>query len=129
MHEHFHSFGISGSQWGILRNLHRAEEAGEDGLRLTDLSQRLLIRPPSVTGVVARLEQAGLVIRKSIPDDLRAKRVALTAKGRATVERVLTVHGKKIARLMAALTLAEQEQLALLLTRLGDSLQVAAGPD
>jgi hypothetical protein len=45
------------------------------------------------------------------------------------VERVLTVHGKKIARLMAALTLAEQGQLAHLLTRLGDSLQVAAGPD
>jgi len=129
MHGHFQSFGISGSQWGILRNLHRAEEAGENELRLTDLSQRLLIRPPSVTGVVARLEQVGLVLRKSTPDDLRAKRVALTAKGRALVERVLTVHGKRIARLMAALTRGEQEQLTHLLMRLSDSLEVAAGPE
>src|SRR5947209_3784496 len=75
MHSHFQGFGISGSQWGVLRNLHRAEEAGDSGLRLTDLSQRLLIRPPSVTGVVDRLEQAGLVRRSGVPDDLRAKRV------------------------------------------------------
>jgi DNA-binding MarR family transcriptional regulator len=128
MQSHFQGFGISGSQWGILRNLHRAEEAGESGLRLTDLSQRLLIRPPSVTGVVARLEQVGLVSRQSMTDDLRAKRVALTAAGRALVERVLEVHGKRIARLMAALTKTEQAELADLLTRLSDSLQAAAGP-
>src|SRR5262245_55410997 len=60
---YFARFGISGSQWGVLRQLHRAEQEGLHGLRLTDLSERLLIRPPSVTGVVDRLERAGLVMR------------------------------------------------------------------
>src|SRR5918911_5429156 len=78
MQPYFARFGISGSQWGVLRNLHRAEQEGLAGLRLTDLSERLLIRPPSVTGVVDRLEAGRLVVRVAEPSDLRAKRVALT---------------------------------------------------
>src|SRR5438876_6901850 len=63
MQHYFGRFGISGSQWGLMRTLHRAEQDGQAGLRLTDLSDRLLIRPPSVTGAVDRLERAGLVVR------------------------------------------------------------------
>src|SRR5579871_4812252 len=126
MESHFHAFGISGAQWGVLRNLHRAESEGGGGLRLTDLSQRLLIRPPSVTGVVDRLEEAGLVLRASVADDLRAKRVALTAAGRALVERVLAVHARQVARVMGGLTGEEQRELNRLLTRLGEHLQLPA---
>src|SRR5438045_9539495 len=67
MQPYFAGFGISGSQWGVLRNLHRAEQAGQTGLRVTALSERLLIRPPSVTGVVDRLQRAGLVARAEYP--------------------------------------------------------------
>src|SRR5690242_17939380 len=57
MQPQFARFGISGSQWAALRALHRAEQEGHEGLRITDLSDRLLIRPPSVTGVIDRLER------------------------------------------------------------------------
>src|SRR6516164_9909689 len=103
MHPYFAQFGISGAQWSVLRNLHRAEQEGLAGLRLTDLSERLLIRPPSVTGVVDRLERAGLVVRGGSPTDLRAKQVALTDLGRELVERVLRVHGKQIDRVLGVL--------------------------
>src|SRR5438309_5582749 len=86
MQHYFAQFGISGAQWGVLRNLHRAEQEGLAGLRLTELGERLLIRPPSVTGVVDRLERVGLVKRDGLPADLRAKQVVLTLKGRQTVE-------------------------------------------
>jgi len=125
MQGHFMAFGISGSQWGVLRNLHRSEEQGEKGLRLTDLSERLLIRPPSASGVVDRLEEAGLVHRASDAGDLRAKRVVLSAEGRSLVERVLTVHARHVASVMAGLSADEQEQLHRLLTRLGESLQLS----
>src|SRR5437016_2507823 len=64
MQPYFARFGISGAQWGVLRNLHRAEQEGIPALRLTDLSERLLVRPPSVAGVVERLERSGLVARQ-----------------------------------------------------------------
>src|SRR6188768_4048112 len=57
MGPYFAARGISASQWGVMRALHRARADGVDGLRLTDLSERLLIRPPSVTGVIDRLQR------------------------------------------------------------------------
>src|SRR5437764_13681043 len=87
MQPYFARFGISGSQWGVLRTLHRTAEDAKAGLRLTDLSERLLIRPPGVTGVVDRLERMGLVHRDASPTDLRAKQVSLTQKGRHLVDR------------------------------------------
>src|SRR4051794_12034122 len=91
MQPYFARFGISGSQWGALRTLHRAEQEGLPGLRLTDLGDRLLIRPPSVTGIVDRLQRAGLVVRDGAPEALREKLVALTERGRQLVSQVLEV--------------------------------------
>src|SRR5262245_25784325 len=86
MQPYFARFGITGSQWGVLRNLQRANTGGLSGLRISDLSEKLLIQPPSVTGVVDRLERAGLVERKPDPDDLRATLVGLTTSGRQLVK-------------------------------------------
>lgn len=123
MQPYFARFGISGSQWGVLRLLHRAQQEGTPGLRLTDLSERLLIRPPSVTGVVDRLERAGLVVRDGSPTDLRAKHVALTQNGRQLVERVLVMHGQQMNTLMGGLSAAEQTELNRLLAQLGRHLE------
>jgi DNA-binding MarR family transcriptional regulator len=129
-HAYFAQFGLSGSQWGVLRNLHRAEQEGRPGLRLTDLSERLLIRPPSVTGVVDRLERAGLVVRGGSPTDLRAKQVALTDLGRELVERVLRVHGKQIDRVLGVLAPDELTEFHRLLSLFRQHLEglLAAGP-
>jgi DNA-binding MarR family transcriptional regulator len=118
MNPYFARFGISGAQWGVLRQLHRAEQEGITGLRLTDLSDRLLVRPPSVTGVVDRLERSGLVQRDSVSTDLRAKQVRLTTRGRAVVERVLEVHPSQIDRVMSGLNQKEQGELGRLLYKL-----------
>jgi DNA-binding MarR family transcriptional regulator len=123
MNPYFARFGISGSQWGVLRNLHRAEQDGRPGLRLTDLCAMLLVRPPSVTGVVDRLERAGLVRREGVPTDLRAKQVSLTGRGRQLVRQVLAGHPDQIARVMAGVSPAEEKQLALLLRRVGRHLE------
>jgi DNA-binding MarR family transcriptional regulator len=123
MQSYFARFGLSGAQWGVLRNLHRAEQEGLPGLRLTDLSDRLLVRPPSVTGVVDRLVRAGLVVRDESPFDLRAKQVALTAKGRRLVEQVLTVHGRQIDSVLGVLSSAEQKELHRILAVLGQHLE------
>lgn len=123
MQPYFARFGISGSQWGVLRTLHRAGQEGLPGLRLTDLSERLLIRPPSVTGVVDRLERAGLVVRDGSPTDLRVKQVALTPRGRELVERVLAIHAGQMDTVLGGLSLAEQGELYRLLQRLGQHLE------
>jgi DNA-binding MarR family transcriptional regulator len=123
MQPYFAQFGISGSQWGVLRTLYRTDQEGLPALRLTDLSERLLIRPPSVTGVVDRLERAGLVVRDGSPTDLRAKQVALTGQGRALVEKILAIHARQIDAVLGGLSAAEQASLHQLLHRLGLHLE------
>jgi DNA-binding MarR family transcriptional regulator len=122
MQPYFARFGISGAQWGVLRTLHRAELEGLAGLRLTDLSRRLWVRPPSVTGLVDRLERLGLVRRQASAEDHRAKQVALTAEGRQLLERVLVSHEKQIARVMGGLSAEEQAELGRLLAALSGHL-------
>ena len=122
MQPYFAGFGVSASQWAVLRTLQRAEQENVLGLRLTDLSDRLFIRPPSVTGVIDRLVRAGLVARKTSTDDLRAKLVRLTPKGRDLLERALASHAKQMSRVLGGLNTEEQLQLRRLLLNLGQHL-------
>src|SRR5260370_14195643 len=123
MQHYFARFGISGSQWGLLRTLHRAEQEGHTRLRLTDLSDRLLIRPPSVTGAVDRLERAGLVARDFATVDHRSKLVNLTRKGRQLIDLGLAVHERQIAMVLGGLNHPEQTEFHRLLRRLGQHLE------
>lgn len=122
MEPYLSQFGISGAQWGTLRTLQRAKEEGLEGLRLKDLGQRLLIHPPSVTGVVDRLERMGLVARATSTDDLRAKQVRLTPAGIVMIERVQQGHAEQVRRIMGGLSAPEQSQLQVLLQRIGEHL-------
>ena len=128
MEPYFARFGISGTKWGAMRALWRAEREGSGGLRMSELSDRLLVRPPSVTGVVDRLEREGLVARDAAADDLRAKRVRLTPKGRRLVEQVLAVHAGQIDRVMDGLDSDEQAAFHKLLDRMCGHLQTLMDP-
>jgi DNA-binding MarR family transcriptional regulator len=129
MDPYFARFGISGAQWGVLRALQRAEDEGLEGLRLTDLGRRLLVRPPSVTSVVDRLERMGLVARTPTAGDLRAKQVTLTPAGRELLARVLEHHPAQIQATLACFDEAEQQALHRLMQKLAahlESLEVPA---
>lgn len=120
---YFELHGISGAQWGVLRTLSRAERAGIPPLRLTDLGERLLVRPPSVTAVVNRLEEMRLVVRRSDASDQRAKTVELTRAGRALLARVEKRHPARMRELLDGLADAEVRTLHRLLQRVADRLE------
>jgi DNA-binding MarR family transcriptional regulator len=126
MQPYFGRFGISRSQWACLRVLHRAEQDGLKGLRPVDLGRRLLIRPPSVTGLIARLRYMGYVQSYASSTDLRGKEVCLSDSGRKLVERILQVHGSQVAAVMGGLDPTEQKQFLHLLQRLSEHLELIA---
>lgn len=132
MRPYFLQFGLSQSQWAILRVLYRAEEEGRtDGLRLVELGQRLLVQPPSVTTLVRRLEKAGLVCHAAAPHDRRGIQLGLTIHGRELVQRVLLVHRDQIRHVVGGLDDRELALFCSLLERLNNHLATAAarGPD
>ena len=123
MREYFERFGISGAQWGVLRVLHRDELDGNRGVRLTDIGHRVLITPPSVTGVVNRLEKLGWVTRKASAEDQRSKFVVLTASGRRMIAKVKQGHRARVHAVMAGLSQDELRDLHILLGQLSKHLQ------
>jgi DNA-binding MarR family transcriptional regulator len=115
---YFARFGISASQWGILRVLQRAELKGEAELPLKGVSERLLVQPPSVTGVVDRLERQGLVKRSPSVTDARVRNLGLTRRGRELMGKVLAQHADRIQSLFSPLQAGEQEAMLQFLQRL-----------
>jgi DNA-binding MarR family transcriptional regulator len=126
MEPYFARYGVSGTQWGVLRTLHGLEGRGQPEPRLTDLGHQLLVRPPSITGAVDRLQRLGLVHRSASSTDQRAKHVRLTPAGRALVDRVLEHHREQLERVLGGLAPPEQIQLQSLLSRLESHLQPMA---
>jgi DNA-binding MarR family transcriptional regulator len=55
-------------------------------LRLTALAEREAVSQPAMTGLVSRLQRAGLVTRGADPTDGRAVLVELTAEGCALIQ-------------------------------------------
>src|SRR3712207_1846941 len=76
----FEEHGVTGAQFGVMRCV---VDAGPDGVMLTDLSRRLMVTCGNITGVVDRLEQAGLLRRERDPSDRRVVRAQVTPQGLA----------------------------------------------
>lgn len=55
--------------------------AREDGLTQSEIAERLSVQGATVTNMLQRLEEAGLVIRRRDPEDNRLVRVYLTEAG------------------------------------------------
>jgi DNA-binding MarR family transcriptional regulator len=118
MTPHFARFGITGAQWAVLRALQRAETEGLDGLHPSNLGQRLLVKKPSVTGVVERLRQSGWVFSREDPSDHRSKKISLTPEGRRLMRRVLKHHPVQQQKMLACLSLTERRRLERLSEKL-----------
>lgn len=60
----------------------------EEGMTQLELSQRMGCEPPTITNMIKKLEEYGLLYRKRDPEDGRVSRVYLTSEGRALQEPV-----------------------------------------
>ncbi len=67
-------------------------EAGEQGIRMTDLARHVVLSKSGLTAVVDRLEKRKWLKRVADPDDRRATRITLTAAGEKVFRRAAEVH-------------------------------------
>ena len=103
---------MSRPQWRCLPSCTGPKRKGRTACACTSWESGWLFRPPSVTGVVDRLERDGLVARSKTEGDRRVRRVRLTAAGRALRKRLLAVHARQIQKVMSGLDAREQATLA-----------------
>jgi DNA-binding MarR family transcriptional regulator len=77
----------------------------------SELAVRERIQRPTVTRILARLEEAGLVTRTADPQDRRSSLVAATAAGRALMEESRTRKTAFLARRLEGLDPADRATL------------------
>jgi DNA-binding MarR family transcriptional regulator len=70
------------------------------------------VKPPSMTRIVAALEERGLVTREPSPDDGRVVHVVVTAEGRRTYEEYQQRRDEWLHRRLKGLTGEERAVLA-----------------
>jgi len=112
--------GVSRAEAGILSSL--AVEA----TRITDLASSQALAQPTVTQLVGRLEERGLVTRERHPDDGRVVLVTLTDDGQAALDALRAEYRTVIREHLAGRSDAEVCALAAatdVLQGLIDSLQ------
>jgi DNA-binding MarR family transcriptional regulator len=107
-------FATTLPRFDLMAQLERAPE----GLKMGDLSRRMMVTGGNVTGIVDALEHEGLVTRIADRSDRRALRVRLTAEGRRQFARMAAAHEGWIERLFAGLNRREKDELCRLLARL-----------
>lgn len=78
-----------------------------DGVRQTQLANRIGLEDPSLVRVIGELRAAGLVERRPDPTDRRAKALHLTDKGRALVVEVEEELNALRARVLGSLVPAD----------------------
>lgn len=117
--ETFARHGLDSSSFDVLATLLRSGSP----YRLTPaiLARDSMVTTSAVAQRLNKLETRGLVSRESNPADGRGTVVALTTVGRQLIEAALPDHLATERAITAALSDAEQAQIAALLQRLADA--------
>jgi DNA-binding MarR family transcriptional regulator len=115
--------GLSGAQLFVLQQLD--EQAARS---LNDLAERTRTHQSSVSVVVRRLVERGLVDRAKAPEDTRRIRLRLTARGRALLRRSRPAGQLQLIQAIASLPATKRRVLAQTLEYLVDNMRLRSSP-
>jgi DNA-binding MarR family transcriptional regulator len=100
-------FDMSLARFDLMAQLERHPA----GIRMGELSKRLMVTTGNITQLADPLETEGLVERAAEPDNRRACRIRLTAKGRKRFDIIARAHESWIAELFSGLSRQDKRQL------------------
>ena len=84
---------------------------------MADLATFTGLERSTISGLIDRAAQRGLVVRTADPHDGRSVRVSLSKQARGLVPEVTAAVGDRIKPLIAQLNVSEQKRLTALLTK------------
>jgi DNA-binding MarR family transcriptional regulator len=111
------SLGATRAQWKVLFRLTRTP-----GLRQVELADMMDIEPITLSRIVDRLDEAGLVERRADPADRRAWRLYVTEKAQPLVSELRRLGNELAAEAFAGLTPDRLELLRETLAQVRDNL-------
>lgn len=113
-------FGISRAQWGVLIRIDRTE-----GLKQSELAEILDLQPISLTRLLDRLAENGLIERRPDPNDRRANRLFLKPAARPMLEQLAGLGTDMMETVLAGIDAQANERLLHDLELVKDNLRAA----
>jgi DNA-binding MarR family transcriptional regulator len=117
------TLGVTRAQWKVLFRLSRTP-----GLRQVELADILDVEPITLSRILDRLEEAGLVERLRDPDDRRAWRLEITTKAQPLIAKLRALAEELMDEAFAGLS---EDELALMrskLAKIRDNIAAASAP-
>ncbi|MFZ6819926.1 MarR family winged helix-turn-helix transcriptional regulator [Undibacterium sp. Ji22W] len=111
-------FDITLPRFDLMAQLERHP----DGLRMGELSKRMMVTGGNITGITDQLEQEGLVMRVIDKQDRRAYSVKLTPAGRKAFKAMASVHEAWVAELFSGVDAEQKSQMISLLSSVKSEL-------
>ncbi|MEX1093690.1 MAG: MarR family transcriptional regulator [Acidimicrobiia bacterium] len=119
------SAGVSLPDYTLLARL---RDAGDEGLRMSELAESAVFSRSRISHAISRLESQGWVERRSCPTDRRGSYAALTEAGAAKLAEAEPVHTEVIKEhMLGSIDLADAESFRRATDQIGRSL--GAKPD
>lgn len=113
-------FGITRAQWVVLARLDRQE-----GLKQSELAEILDLQPISLTRLLDRLCENGLIERRADPNDRRAKRLYLMPAARPLLEQLNQLGEELMATALASVAPEDVERMTAELANMKENLRQA----
>ena len=114
-------FAITLPRFDLMAQLERHPQ----GLKMGELSRRLMVTSGNVTGLTDQLAAEGLVERTPIPADRRAYLERLTPKGKHAFDAMAAAHERWIIDIFSGMSETERGKLHALLGQLKTTMPAA----
>ena len=113
-------FGISRAQWAVLIRIERSE-----GLKQSELAELLDLQPISLTRLLDRLADNGLIERRADPNDRRANRLYLKPAAKPLLARLSELGADMMETVLEGLDAKSIDRMLKELGTLKDNLRRA----
>ena len=111
--EHMKFLGVTMTQFDIIATL-----GNQPPMSCKLLGEKTLVTKGTMTGVLERLEEKGLIRRELNAEDARSQLISLTKKGQQLFEKIFPEHMNHLQKAFGKLSKKELEELAVSLEKL-----------
>ncbi|MFA5522151.1 MAG: MarR family transcriptional regulator [Castellaniella sp.] len=117
------SFGTTLPRFDMMAQLQRVPQ----GMKMSELSRRMMVTNGNITGITDQLEKEGLVERVKVATDRRSSLIRLTPSGRRTFAKMAQAHERWIRSMFSGLPESDRVELFNTLGELKVSIRPQLG--
>ncbi len=115
---HVRQFGLTPPQFDLVATL-----GNQPPMTCKELGEKTLITKGTLTGILDRLEEKGMIVRCANSDDARSQKISLTSAGNDLFNQVFPSHVQYLSGAFHQLSQVETDQLTHSLKHLREAIQ------